>query len=314
MAPKRRFIDLSQDVTTREEVDAYKRQVEAEKAARSAAARERQRKRGPPPSIPGSGSGSSRAAPRLGLPDAPDKADQGEAGGSGSLTAYAVHKQRRRAEFEERRPQAVADLRAYAATVLPLEAADARSDKQSLLLQRFERVAVAAHGCNRLGPPARAAAAADGRDVAYFCHEGAFLVKLPVLRCTGCGADREARPTELGCCAPTAAWPQQMMDCGLLRQFAAAGGGAAQFRAGLQAAWGLGREGEGRSGPPLEARALRAAAQEWQRLQAALQPAELDPASSAPAPTPAPLAPPNDGDTAGANAPRTGESPAAALA
>lgn len=94
------------------------------------------------------------------------------------------------------------------------------------------------------------------------------------MRCSGCGVHRAARPTELGCCAPTVAYPQQIIDCKLLNRFCSGLVGAEQFVTETEARWSL-QWGWRGGGPPLKPRALSAAAQEWQRLQPAPRPAGL---------------------------------------
>jgi hypothetical protein len=71
------------------------------------------------------------------------------------------------------------------------------------------------------------------------------------MRCSDCGVHRAARPTELGCCAPTVAYPQQIIDCKLLNRFCSGLVGAEQFVTETEAGWSLQWGGRG-GGPPLK--------------------------------------------------------------
>jgi hypothetical protein len=121
----------------------------------------------------------------------------------------------------------------------------------------MQRADLAAKHQHRCAAGATARAEPGSRQVAYFSDRAPCYVRVPMLVCP-CGFRQEARPLQLGCCAPTARCPQQLFDWQLLNHTCATKhGGSDAFASTLRYKWTLLEWEVGSGGPPLDPRCAR---------------------------------------------------------
>ncbi|GBF91967.1 hypothetical protein Rsub_04691 [Raphidocelis subcapitata] len=284
MPPKKHSYLNREVLVTQEQTDAHHAERERKRAEKRKA-RPGQPAPSRPPGLRSSGAAPAqrraRPAEDDSLPDETEYVEDAGAGAGGSAAAsgstggtqHAQIMQQRYQDFRTQQPQNVLDLQAFAAHAAAAEAQQAPSDAQRTLMQRADLAAKHQHRC---AAGATARAEPGSRQVAYFSDRAPCYVRVPMLVCP-CGFRQEARPLQLGCCAPTARCPQQLFDWQLLNHNCATKhGGSDAFASTLRYKWTLLEWEVGSGGPPLDPRALGAATMEFRRIKdAALRPDAL---------------------------------------